>query len=134
MKNVVSRSNGELGLWTEGFCGYGKLVLFGRYNVMSYAMARLKADPHNHYRSNDPRVSASLIKDEAGIRAMLEPGGRQYKRVTEEGGFDCGAWRRHVLHNIAIRDGDADAIAEYERVNSKIAKALGVMESALRRP
>ena len=36
MKNAAKRSNGDLGLWTEGSFGYGKLVLFGRYNVLSY--------------------------------------------------------------------------------------------------
>src|SRR4051812_5760539 len=61
MKNAVKRSNGNLDLWTAGFWGYGKLVLYGRFNVMSYALARLKADPFNYYRSNDPRIHASSV-------------------------------------------------------------------------
>src|SRR4051812_10913423 len=84
MKSVTSRSHGELALWTEGFWGYGKLVLFGRYNVISYAMARLKADPFNNYRSNDPRVHAARISGESDIRTMIEPGGEKFDLVAED--------------------------------------------------
>ena len=33
----------------------GQLVFFNRYDVMSYALARLKADSRAYYRSNDSR-------------------------------------------------------------------------------
>ena len=67
-------------------------VVFHRYNVMSYAMARLKADFRYSYRSNDPRKSKRWIKDEAELRASLREGGKNYKYIV----IERGAWWNHM--------------------------------------
>jgi hypothetical protein len=41
--------------WMTGEGLGGALVLYNRYHVMSYAMARLKTDSLSRYRSNDKR-------------------------------------------------------------------------------
>jgi hypothetical protein len=49
----------------------GQLVFYDPLNVMSYAMARLKSDSLNCYRSADLRVADHWIRTEADLRAEL---------------------------------------------------------------
>jgi hypothetical protein len=74
----------------------GQLVFFNRYNVKSYAMARLKADRCNLYRTADPRLYYSRPfktsrEQENNLREMLIPGGSDHKHIVEG-----GAWWHHV--------------------------------------
>jgi hypothetical protein len=89
-------------------------VYFNIDNVMSYGMARLKADSFNHYRSNDDRYftpSAFLRRhmgfkkgyqyqwhrsSEAELRAELAEGGKEHKNVVPG-----GVWWKHTQHAIA---------------------------------
>ena len=88
------------------------MVVFHRYNVMSYAMARLKADFLNKYRSNDRRTPKHWIKDEAGFQASLRQGGKNHKHIIEP-----GAWWNHTQQKIAERDGDHERAAELRAEN-----------------
>jgi hypothetical protein len=122
MKNVVARSGGALDWWNDGS---GTIALFNRYRVLSYAMARLKADWVHHYGWSDGRVNRGYIDTQADLEAMLAPGGKKHKLVA--GGDDprtCGAWRRHVLHWIAMRDGDEQTSAVCEEISEAIKSAL----------
>jgi hypothetical protein len=109
----------------------GTLVVFNRYQVLSYAMARLKTNSHNRYRSNDKRdewcPSAWYCKalkfppagkgkewvlkkhntDEAQLQALLSEGGANHENI-----LPGGVWWRHVQENIAERDGDAERLAQ----------------------
>ncbi|MFI0844405.1 hypothetical protein [Mesorhizobium sp. IMUNJ 23232] len=89
--------------WWKAETAGGTLVFFNRYSVMSYGTARLKADVHQYYRTNDPRLRhmAWLIATPKSIRERLEPGGKSNHLVVEG-----GPWWRHVQINIADRDGD----------------------------
>jgi hypothetical protein len=108
--------------------GLGTLVIFNRSCVMSYAMARLKTDQFNRYRSNDrrdkwtpPRWLTKGYGDpgkgivwrfrhqsttEAELRAAL--GDERRRKLVAPG----GAWWRHVQIHIAERDGDAEKLAQ----------------------
>jgi hypothetical protein len=66
----------------------GALVFFRHDEVMSYAMARLKADRFHRYRSNDPRLRWS--NDERDLRRLLDE--ESYRKLIGPG----GAWRRQV--------------------------------------
>ena len=67
---------------------------------MSYAMARLKADRFERYRSHDPRVYGQ--RDERALRRTLE--NERHRALI---GPD-GAWRCHVDVFLAERDGDTE--------------------------
>ncbi|HZZ22979.1 MAG TPA: hypothetical protein VFE60_10570 [Roseiarcus sp.] len=71
------------------------LVFFRHDEVMSYAMARLKADRFQRYRSKDPRLHWS--KDEAGLRRELDD--ESHRTLIEPG----GAWLRQVEMFLARR-------------------------------
>lgn len=79
----------------------GQLVAYQRCDVTSYAIARLKADSLNHYRSNDLRLLPERISDERRLMASLRKGG-EYHRYIVKG----GAWWDHVQLAIAERDDD----------------------------
>jgi hypothetical protein len=64
----------------------GSLVFFRHDEVMSYAMARLKADRFQRYRS--PRLLRS--RDEGALRRELDD--ESYRKLIGPG----GAWRRQV--------------------------------------
>ena len=108
----------------------GTRVYFNIDNVMSYAMARLKADNFNHYRSNDDRWFTPKPKwfreamgykkgyryqehrsSEAELRARLAEGRREHKYVVPG-----GAWWKHTQSAIAEmeakRVGDTKRLAE----------------------
>ena len=86
----------------------GPLVFFRHDEVMSYAMARLKADRFEHYRSNDPRRRRRTIERESRLRRTLGD-----DRHSELMGPD-GAWRRRVEIFLARRDGDVEKAAQLE--------------------
>jgi hypothetical protein len=110
----------------------GTLVIFNRYRVMSYAMAWLKADRFERYRSNDKRnkwrppawyckglgwgpagkgkvwVQTKRNATEADLRAQLES--ERHRKLMAPG----GAWWRQVQIWIAERDGDAERVAQLE--------------------
>jgi hypothetical protein len=80
----------------------GALVFFRHDEVMSYAMARLKADRFERYRNNDPRIHPSNVSDEADLRRKLNDD--HHCALVGQG----GAWRRHVDIFLAGRAGDVE--------------------------
>src|SRR5262245_28750835 len=52
------------------------IVWYNRANVMSYAMARLKAGSYFNYRNRDPRRDWLQTATEKTLRNELRPGGR----------------------------------------------------------
>jgi hypothetical protein len=113
-KNLSARSHSNLDWFRSEYLG-GTLVFFDCCNVMSYAMARLKGDLLDHYRSNDRRISPWQVTSESDLRARLAEGGREHKLVIEG-----GAWWRHVqswrAELDARRAGDTERI---ERVRAE---------------
>jgi hypothetical protein len=110
----------------------GSRVYFNIDNVMSYAMARLKTDQFNHYRSNDDRWFTPAPKwfrdamgykkgyqyqehrsSEAELRARLTEGGQNHKHVVPG-----GVWWKHTQWAIAEmearRVGDTKRLEEIE--------------------
>ena len=71
----------------------GALVFFRHDEVMSYAMAQLKADRFQHYRS--PRLQWS--RDEDALRSELDD--ERYRELIGPG----GPWRREVEIFLARR-------------------------------
>jgi hypothetical protein len=74
--------------WLHGQRLGGALVFFRHDEVMSYAMAQLKADRFQRYRSRDPRLHWS--QHESGLRRQLDD--ESYRKLIGSG----GAWRRQV--------------------------------------
>lgn len=72
-------------------------MFFRERHVMSYAMARLKSESWNRWRT------------EAQLRAMLAPGGSDHHHIQPG-----GAWVRHTAMAIAKRDGDHAALKRLE--------------------
>ena len=65
---------------------------------------------------------------------MLAPGGKKHKRVVEHADLaECGAWRQHVLYNIARRDGDEATIAACEAEQAELRAALRIAGAAIAR-
>ncbi len=102
----------------------GTAIYFTVTNVISYAMARLKADnPSPH----DARLPEHWIRTEAQLRRQLSPGGDRYERVIEG-----GAWWQHTQSAIAEiearRAGDKKrlkkVLAEREEANAAVRRLL----------
>jgi hypothetical protein len=117
--------------WMIGEGLGGTLVVYDRYRVLSYAMARLKTDHFNRYRSNDKRnercmpawarkalklppaskgkvwVQKKHNTEEAELRASLSKKGRDHHLIVPG-----GAWWRHVQMHLAERDGDVERLAQ----------------------
>ena len=72
-----------------------ELVFFRHDEVMSYAMARLKADRFQRYRGKDPRLHWS--KDEGDLRRELDD--ESHRTLIGPG----GAWLRQVEMFLARR-------------------------------
>ena len=112
----------------------GSRVYFNIDNVMSYAMARLKTDQFNHYRSNDDRwitpehhpkwyrkamgykkgyVYQHPRMTEADLRVRLAEGGKDHHHVVSG-----GIWWKHTEWAIAEmearRVGDVRRLEEIE--------------------
>jgi hypothetical protein len=81
--------------WLRGQRRGGALVFFRHDEVMSYAMARLKADRFQRYRSKDPRLHWS--QHESGLRRQLDD--ESYRKLIGSG----GAWRKQVEIFLARR-------------------------------
>lgn len=92
--------------FVRGQCQGRVLVFYTRYNLMSYAMARLKAV--GNYRTSD---------HDAELRALLMPGG-EYHHCIIEGGEE---WR-DVSRDIAERDGDIERVKQLD-AEEKAARA-----------
>jgi hypothetical protein len=129
-KNIAKR-NTEIGA-RAGECLGASIVFYNKYHVLSYAMARLKTDRFNRYRSNDSRDTYTgwnaiygdpgkgmvwRIKhhnsDEEELLARLSEGGSYHEFVVPG-----GAWWRHTQIRIAERDGDTET-AERLRAEGK---------------
>ena len=99
LRQIMAR-RADLATCNMGGLG-SQVVAYWRYDVTSYAMARLKADGLNYYRSNDPRLLPHQRKTERQLMASLRKGG-EYHRYIVKGGM----WWNHVQLSIAVRDGD----------------------------
>ena len=94
----------------------GMLVFYRYYDLMSYAMARLKSE--STYEHNDKRLA--WAKDEAKLRAQLAKGG-QHSHLLTKG----GAWRLHIEQRLARRDGNDERAAEIEtELNARLARTM----------
>jgi hypothetical protein len=74
--------------WLRGERVGGALVFFRHDEVMSYAMAQLKADRFLRYRSKDPRLHWN--NDESDLRRILDD--ESYRKLIGP----AGSWRRQV--------------------------------------
>jgi hypothetical protein len=81
--------------WVHGERRGGALVFFRHDEVMSYAMARLKANRFQRYRNKDSRLHWS--KDEAALRRELDE--ESHRKLIGPG----GAWLRQVEVFLARR-------------------------------
>ena len=90
----IARQRPEI-QWLHGQRRGGALVFFRHDEVMSYAMARLKADRFRRYRSKDPRLHWS--SNEGALRRELDD--ESYCKLIGPG----GAWRRQVEIFLARR-------------------------------
>jgi hypothetical protein len=84
----VARRRPEI-QWLHGDGHGGPLVIFRHDEVMSYAMARLKADRLHMYRSSHDS-SVYRRRDERALRRELDD--ESHRKLIGPG----GAWRRHV--------------------------------------
>jgi hypothetical protein len=83
----IARQRPEI-QWLHGQRLGRALVFFRHDEVMSYAMARLKADRFQRYRSNNPRLH--WTSEEGALRRELDD--ESHRKLIEPG----GAWRRQV--------------------------------------
>jgi hypothetical protein len=122
-----------------------ELVFYDPLNVMSYAMARLKADAFGrgeYYRNNDPRKAEIRARlewlserqpsrwnkapeppTESELRERLAPGGPDHKHVVEG-----GAWWRLTEMEKARRRGDVDT---YNRLEADRQAALNATRAQI---
>jgi hypothetical protein len=128
----------------------GELVFYDPINVLSYAMARLKSDQFNHYRSNDTRWFEPrgpkgyreamgfekgyryqwTQKSEPDLRAMLAPGGRDHKHIVEG-----GVWWKHTERRKALARGDEETAARLRAELDAELDAIGLeLRNALPTP
>ncbi len=104
----------------------GTLVFFDARNVMSYGMARLKAD--ELYDVGDLRVRGWNRQTEESLRAKLAAA--RHRELITEG----GAWWRHVqswkAEADALRSGDQTelrrVLAERKAADHKVKVVLGI--------
>ena len=83
----IARQRPEI-QWLQGE-RLGRVLVFFRHDeVLSYAMAQLKADRFQRYRSKDPRLHGS--DKEGALRRELSEG--SHRELIRPG----GAWRRQV--------------------------------------
>ena len=108
----------DLGWTYSGNLG-GQKVFFDAANIMSWAMARLKADELENYDNQDRRTrrwTNGASEDE--LYASLLEGGKNHDCIIEG-----GPWRRHRDMWIAERDGDTARLqelqAEQDRLNAE---------------
>jgi hypothetical protein len=88
--------------------GLGRALVFFRHDrVLSYAMARLKTDFLNSYRSKDRRTPPHQRKDEDDLRRILT---EQDRHLIAPG----GAWWRHVQVFLAVATNDPEKLARLQ--------------------
>jgi hypothetical protein len=97
----------------------GQSVFFDRYSVLSYGMARLKAEHYANHRDRRWRPP-HWHKSEAECREMLASS--KYRPYT----YPEGAWWWHVRRWIAERDGEAQTIAAAKLWDNKTRALLGL--------
>ncbi len=90
----IARQRPEI-QWLRGERRGGSLVFFRHDEVISYAMARLKADRFQRYRSKNPRLHWS--NDEAALRRKLDD--ESHRKLIGP----HGTWRRQVEVFVALR-------------------------------
>ena len=90
----IARQRPEI-QWLHGERLGRGLVFFRHDDLMSYAMARLKAGRFQRYRGNDPRLHRS--KDEGDLRRELDD--ESHRTLIGPG----GAWLRQVEMFLARR-------------------------------
>ena len=113
----LARKRPEIQCWNSEALGRG-LVFFRHDDVTSYAMARLKVDRFERYRSRNRRHYWS--KNEEALRLKLADA---YHRERVGPG---GAWRRDVDIFLARRDGDVEKVARLEaEQEAEIDRILG---------
>jgi hypothetical protein len=96
----VARDRPEI-RWLRGQRLGGALVFFRQDEVMSYAMAQLKADRFRRYRSKDPRLHWS--SNEHALRCELDD--ESHRKLIGPG----GAWRRQVEIFLARRGSNPES-------------------------
>jgi hypothetical protein len=111
-----------LSSWQQGSCS----IYFNAERVMSYAMARLKAD--SYYA---PRISGLpfYYKSEDDLRACIRKGGDHYQYVIKG-----GIWWQYTQLNIAeieaLRTGDKKRLKQIEAERERTwAVAMGELGS-----
>ena len=105
--------------------GLGNPLVFFRHDeVVSYAMARLKANFLNGYRSNDQRRHNNC--DEADLRRTL--GDERHRSLVAPG----GTWWNHVHIFRAEHDGDLKKAARLAAENAARFKAIRAELSKVR--
>lgn len=95
---------------------------YNRLSVLAYAMARLKADPMEHYRSKD--VYRWNSTSEADLQATLAETGNNHRLIVPG-----GAWWRHTQH--AVAELEATRAGDTERLERVRAEAKAENEAAL---
>jgi hypothetical protein len=78
-----------------------------RFNVMSYAMARLKADKFNYYRNEDPRCRRE--RTEADLRNILADD--RHQKLVGKG----GTWWLHTEQAKTEARGDHMRVAQIQK-------------------
>lgn len=102
--------------WTQSDPPGATCVYYNIDNVMSYAMARLKAEDPYEY-------GTTCRKTEADLRAKLAKGGNHHKDVVRG-----GAWWRHTQQHIAQlkakRSGNTRLLAKLRREHAAKNEAI----------
>ena len=138
--NKLVKRRDNIGCLRGGNLG-GTTVYFNIDNVMSYAMARLKADSLNRYRNNDDRWFTPAPKwfregmgykkgyeyqhhrsSEAELRAQLAEGGREHKHVVPG-----GVWWKHTQR--AIAEMEAKRVGDTKRLEEIAAERKAELEA-----
>lgn len=119
MRTAVARSNGELAI----FKWSNIPAIYWTYDVLSYAMARLKSDPLEGYHAYNKYLDAAdrgwRQPTETMLQAQLAPGGREHHLVVKG-----GSWHNHVMQARAIRDGDTATAAAYQAEQERSLAAI----------
>ena len=115
----------SLDYWVSENLG-NQLVFYHPLNVMSYAMARLKAE--ENYRNADPRCPPHWKNDtEADLRAKLANDER-YRKLISEG----GSWWLHTEVSRAKARGDekraAKLQAQADEIVASVLKRIGTLK------
>jgi hypothetical protein len=98
----------------------GQVVLYDGSRVLSYGLARLKADYLRRYQYRERDTP-----DEAALRARIAPGGEDHRLVVPG-----GAWWRRTLLRLAKLAGDAALV---ERLEAEAECGLRAMTARISR-